>query len=71
MLYEVKYFDYGEIEVEFTLFRSHSVLDCWDFVRNHLTCKVTRDKAKQYVVTDTLGHFYDPSIDVIHLKRAA
>lgn len=73
MMYEVKFFEFSAVEMEQTLFRSNSEEDCWAFVRNHLTCGVPsiKEKAKRYVVMDSLRRCYDPSYDVYILKKAA
>lgn len=73
MMYEVKLFEFGSTTSEQTLFRSAVESDCWEFIRNHLTCGVPsiRKKAKNYVVMDSLKRCYDPSYDVYILKKAA
>lgn len=73
-MFEVKLFDFAdEIEVEFTLFRSHYEVDCWSFVRNHLTCANPKVKhqAKKYIVMDSQRRCYDPSMDVVFLRKYA
>lgn len=73
MMYAVKSFEIGPVECEKTLFKSAVETDCWDFIRNHLTCgdKKTRDKARFYVVMDSIRRCYDPSYDIYILKKAA
>lgn len=73
MEYSVKYYDFNKIEMEQTLYKSAYEADCWSFVRNHLTCGVRsiREKAKKYVIMDSLGRCYDPSYDVLILKKVA
>lgn len=72
-MYEVKFYDFGMVEVEQVLFRSYSEDECWDFVRNHLTCGVPsiRLKAKKYVVMNALGRVCDPPMTIVYLKRNA
>ena len=73
MNYYVKLFDFEKIHSEQALFKSAREDDCWASVRKHLTCGVpsVREKAKRYVVMDSLGRCYDPSYDVYILKKAA
>jgi len=73
-MYEVKFFDFEDgVEIEMTLYRSYYQIDCWAFVRSHLTCSNSKVKsqAKKYVVMDSQRRCYDPSIDVLLLRKAA
>lgn len=70
-MYYVKSFDFNQIYCEQTIFASAIQKDCWDFIRNHLTCQIPsiRQKAKKYVVMDSLDRCYDMPISLILLKR--
>jgi hypothetical protein len=74
-MYEVKYFEFEDpcTETELTLFRSAYQVDCWAFVRNHLTCHnpIIKKRAKFYVVMDSQRQCLDPSMDVILLRKFA
>ena len=74
-MYEVKYFEMEDpyTETEHTLFRSAFQIDCWAFVRNHLTCSdpIIKKRAKHYIVMDSQRRCMDPSTDVILLRKFA
>jgi len=73
-MFEVKFIDFeDDVETEITLYRSYYQIDCWSFVRNHLTCPnpKVKSQAKKYVVMDSQRRCYDPSMDVVLLRKYA
>lgn len=71
MYYYVKHYTFDAVETEKILLKSMCENVCWDFIRNHLTCSdpKIRKNANQYVVMDSLNRLYDPSMDIVYLKK--
>lgn len=67
----VKFYEFDKVQMEQILFRSYFEDQCWNFIRNHLTCSIPsiQLKALNYIVMDNLNRTYDPPIQIILLSK--